>query len=88
MLHIAIINGPNLNLLGTRETNIYGNQSFEDYLLILKSRFPDVTVTYFQSNIEGELINHIQYCISLFLPLFVTQHHLYNNLFNEHGHHL
>ena len=62
MHQIAIINGPNLNLLGTRETDVYGNQSFEDYLIILKEKFPNVTISYFQSNVEGELINHIQHC--------------------------
>lgn len=59
-MQIAIINGPNLNLLGKREPTIYGNQSFEDYLAILKEKFPTVSFHYFQSNIEGELINEIQ----------------------------
>ncbi len=59
-MQIAIINGPNLNLLGKRETDIYGNQSFEDYILILKNKFPDVSFHYYQSNVEGELINEIQ----------------------------
>ena len=62
MLYIAIINGPNLNLLGTRETDIYGNRSFEGFLEELKQRFPQVTFSYYQSNVEGELINHIQQC--------------------------
>lgn len=62
MLNIAIINGPNLNLLGTRETDIYGNTSFDDFLLELKQRFPQVDINYYQSNIEGELIDHIQQC--------------------------
>lgn len=57
---ISIINGPNLNLLGTRETDIYGLQSFEDYLKSLMEKFPGVSFTYFQSNIEGELINELQ----------------------------
>lgn len=59
-MKIAIINGPNLNLLGTRETDIYGNQSFESYLEELKKKYPQIEFTYFQSNVEGELINEIQ----------------------------
>jgi 3-dehydroquinate dehydratase-2 len=59
-MKIAIINGPNLNLLGKRETGIYGNQSFEDYLETLKKLFPNVFFHYYQSNVEGELINEIQ----------------------------
>jgi len=59
-MKICIINGPNLNLLGKREPEVYGSQTFEDYLEILKSKFPDVELTYFQSNIEGELIGKIQ----------------------------
>src|SRR6185295_8644072 len=59
-MKIAIINGPNLNLLGTRETGIYGNQSFEDYFEALKSKFPATEFRYYQSNIEGELINEVQ----------------------------
>jgi 3-dehydroquinate dehydratase-2 len=59
-MKIAIINGPNLNLLGKREPSIYGNQSFEQYFGELQKLFPQVTFSYFQSNIEGELINEIQ----------------------------
>ncbi len=59
-MHIIIINGPNLNLLGKREPEIYGNQTFEDYLQILKTKFPLVTIDYFQSNIEGEIVGKIQ----------------------------
>lgn len=59
-MKIAIINGPNLNLLGTREVDIYGNGNFEIYLEGLKKKFPAVSFTYFQSNIEGELIDEIQ----------------------------
>src|SRR5258705_3317375 len=59
-MRIAIINGPNLNLLGKRETDIYGNMSFEKYLKELKKEYPKVKFTYFQSNVEGELINEIQ----------------------------
>ena len=60
MLKIAIINGPNLNLLGKREVEIYGNQSFEDYFKTIQSKYPTIELSYFQSNIEGELINKIQ----------------------------
>ena len=59
-MKIAIINGPNLNLLGKRETDIYGNVSFDIYIEQLKLAFPSVTFHYYQSNIEGELINEIQ----------------------------
>lgn len=59
-MKICIINGPNLNLLGKREPEIYGNQTFEDYLKILQSKFPSIELNYFQSNIEGELIGKIQ----------------------------
>ena len=60
IMKISIINGPNLNLLGKREPEIYGSQTFEDYLEILKSKFPNVELSYYQSNIEGELIGKIQ----------------------------
>ena len=59
-MKIAIINGPNLNLLGKRETDIYGSESFESYLVKLQQKFPSVDFDYFQSNVEGELINEIQ----------------------------
>jgi len=59
-MKIAIINGPNLNLLGKRETDIYGNQSFDTYITQLKTYFPDVDIHYFQSNVEGELVNELQ----------------------------
>jgi len=59
-MKICIINGPNLNLLGKREPEVYGSQTFEAYLETLKSKFPQVELTYFQSNIEGELIGKIQ----------------------------
>ena len=59
-MKIIIINGPNLNLLGRREPEVYGNQNFEDYFTLLKSKHPQVSLTYFQSNIEGELIDKIQ----------------------------
>lgn len=59
-MKIAIINGPNLNLLGKRETDIYGNMSFDIFFASLQSLFPQVELSYFQSNIEGELIDEIQ----------------------------
>jgi 3-dehydroquinate dehydratase-2 len=58
-MKIQIINGPNLNLLGKREPGIYGSASFEDYLVTLRAAYPDVEISYFQSNIEGEMINKI-----------------------------
>lgn len=58
-MKISIINGPNLNLLGTREPKVYSNQSFEDYYKDLQKRFPQVDFDYFQSNVEGELINRL-----------------------------
>jgi len=57
MMQILIINGPNLNLLGKREPEIYGSQTFDDYLQILRKIFPDLTIDYFQSNHEGEIID-------------------------------
>ena len=59
-MRIAIINGPNLNLLGKRETIIYGEESFESYQQILKDKFSTVEFSFFQSNIEGELVDEIQ----------------------------
>lgn len=59
-MKIEIINGPNINLLGKREPSIYGSVTFEDYLSELRNRFPDVEIGYFQSNVEGELIDRIQ----------------------------
>jgi len=56
---LIIINGPNLNLLGIRETSIYGNTSFEDFLITLQKKYPQIKIEYFQSNIEGELINKL-----------------------------
>jgi len=58
-MKIQIINGPNLNLLGKRETSIYGNQSFEDFFEELKKRFPSIELHYYQSNVEGEIINKL-----------------------------
>ncbi len=62
MNNILIINGPNLNLLGKREPTIYGNATFEDYFESLKERFTQVNLTYFQSNIEGEIIDKLHEC--------------------------
>jgi len=59
-MKIIIINGPNLNLLGKREPEIYGDQSFEDFYEKIKSNFPNIHLDYFQSNIEGELVNKLQ----------------------------
>ena len=59
MKKIQIINGPNLNLLGKREPTVYGNASFEDYLSELRARFPQCEISYYQSNVEGEIINKI-----------------------------
>ena len=58
-MKIAIINGPNLNLLGKREVEIYGTNSFEEYLAYLKDKYPNYELNYFQSNVEGELINKL-----------------------------
>ncbi|WP_411895653.1 type II 3-dehydroquinate dehydratase [Winogradskyella sp. A2] len=60
MKKLMIINGPNLNLLGKREPEIYGSQTFEDYFQELKSKFRDVNLEYYQSNIEGEIIDKLQ----------------------------
>jgi 3-dehydroquinate dehydratase-2 len=58
-MNIQIINGPNLNLLGVREKSIYGETGFEDYLNDLRKRYPNITLGYYQSNVEGEIINKI-----------------------------
>ena len=59
-MKIAIINGPNLNLLGKRETDIYGNMPFEKFLESLQQKYANIEISYFQSNVEGELVNEIQ----------------------------
>jgi 3-dehydroquinate dehydratase-2 len=59
-MKILIVNGPNLNLLGHREPGIYGQESFDHYLPSLRARFPSVSIDYYQSNIEGELIDRLQ----------------------------
>jgi len=60
MKKLIIINGPNLNLLGKREPNIYGNLSFTDFFEVIKEKYPAVSLEYYQSNVEGELINKLQ----------------------------
>ena len=60
MMKIAILNGPNLNLLGKREPEVYGNKDFDQYFTQLQSLFPEINLTYYQSNVEGELINELQ----------------------------
>ena len=59
-MKIVVINGPNLNLLGTREVDIYGNKNFDDFFKSLQQKFPAIEFLYYQSNVEGELINYIQ----------------------------
>ena len=59
-MNIAILNGPNLNLLGKREPEVYGNKDFDQYFDQLQSLFPEINLTYYQSNVEGELINELQ----------------------------
>jgi 3-dehydroquinate dehydratase-2 len=60
IMKITIINGPNLNLLGQREKEIYGEESFDEYFIKLKNKYPNIELDYFQSNIEGEIINKLQ----------------------------
>lgn len=60
MKHIEIINGPNLNLTGLREPEVYGSTTMEEYLIALRKQFPEVEIGYYQSNVEGELIDRIQ----------------------------
>ena len=59
-MKLLIVNGPNLNLLGRREPGIYGSQTFEDYLSLLRQRYPQIQIDYFQSNMEGEMITRMQ----------------------------
>ncbi|MBA2422741.1 MAG: 3-dehydroquinate dehydratase [Chitinophagales bacterium] len=59
-MNILIINGPNLNLLGTREPEVYGRETFDSYFINLKKKFPDHLLEYYQSNVEGEIINKLQ----------------------------
>lgn len=62
MIAIAIVNGPNLNLVGTREPHLYGNTRLDEHLEALKAAYPDVALSVYQSNIEGELINYLHSC--------------------------
>jgi 3-dehydroquinate dehydratase II len=62
MLQIAILNGPNLNLIGTREQHIYGSRTLDDYFADLQKEYPNVQFTFYQSNIEGEMINFLHSC--------------------------
>jgi len=59
-MKIAIINGPNLNLLGKREPDVYGSMSFEEFLTALRHKYANIEISYYQSNVEGELINELQ----------------------------
>ncbi len=61
-LNLAIINGPNLNLIGTREPEIYGSQTLDEFFAILRKRYPQVSLSVYQNNVEGELINLIHHC--------------------------
>jgi 3-dehydroquinate dehydratase-2 len=72
MLQLAIVNGPNLNLLGTRETDIYGVKPFETFFEELKQRFPQVSLSLYQSNVEGELINHLHSCRTVSQGLIIN----------------
>ena len=63
MLSLAIINGPNLNLIGSREPDIYGSRSLDEYLKEIKTRYKNISFTFYQSNVEGELINFLHRCI-------------------------
>ncbi|ALM21591.1 3-dehydroquinate dehydratase [Nonlabens sp. MIC269] len=58
-MKVLILNGPNLNLLGKREPEVYGAESFDDYLKFLRAKLPHITIEYYQSNVEGELINRL-----------------------------
>lgn len=65
LMTISIINGPNLNLLGTRETGIYGSETFEAFFQKLRKKYPRINFDYYQSNVEGELVNEIQKCATM-----------------------
>lgn len=62
-MNITVINGPNLNLLGTREPDIYGSQTFDEYLQLLIAKYPNLSIQFYQSNVEGEIINVLHRCI-------------------------
>lgn len=61
-MNITVINGPNLNLLGTREPDIYGSQTFDEYQQLLIAKYPNITIHFYQNNIEGEIINRLHRC--------------------------
>jgi 3-dehydroquinate dehydratase-2 len=71
-MKILIINGPNLNLLGRREPDVYGNESFEEYFIQLKSQFQAHQLSYFQSNIEGEIINELHRAMQQFESVVIN----------------
>ena len=71
-MKLLIINGPNLNLLGKREPEVYGNQSFEAYLKKLRKKYHEITLEYFQSNIEGEIINALQKAVLLYDGIIIN----------------
>jgi 3-dehydroquinate dehydratase II len=71
-MKILIINGPNLNLLGKRQPEIYGSESFDEYLIKLKNKFQDVVIDYFQSNHEGEIIDKIQQADKLYDGIIIN----------------
>ncbi len=71
-MKVMIINGPNLNLLGKREKAIYGNMSFDDYLVKLNAEFPNIQIDYYQSNIEGELINKLHEVDALYQVILLN----------------
>lgn len=72
MKKLLIINGPNLNLLGNRENTIYGDLSFDEYLVELRSKYLDISIDYFQSNDESELINKIQFSASAYQGIVIN----------------
>ncbi|MEI7662269.1 MAG: type II 3-dehydroquinate dehydratase [Bacteroidota bacterium] len=71
-MEILIINGPNLNLVGTREPEVYGTRSFESYLKKLRSQYPEISIAYFQSNVEGEIINALQNAVLLYDGIIIN----------------
>jgi 3-dehydroquinate dehydratase II len=78
-MHIHIINGPNLNLLGTREPDIYGAKTFEQVLAELKQEFINHDITYFQSNIEGEIVDNLHFCLNNFVDAVVINPAAYSH---------
>jgi 3-dehydroquinate dehydratase II len=78
-MHIHIINGPNLNLLGTREPEIYGAKTFDQVLAEIKLEFSDHDITYFQSNIEGEIVDNLHFCLNNFVDAIVINPAAYSH---------